>query len=148
MILPVTALLGVRTLWLLRRSDVLVFLAGVGASIVQLVAMKRQGVLGMALSIDMKLIVTKFFGYFVFWSRALIDAEKTESFILGCLILIIIMIFSFFRRKWFDFGFVLLCACLDRAIFSVISRQLVGNIDPVVAGCVIFSFLLYCWCGY
>lgn len=146
MALPVAAFLGYRAFRERKRTDWIVFGAGVVVAAVQCIMVATASVpMGFGTrQFDGVQVVVRFFGNFVVSTGT---PPVIVLFLLGAAIIAAAIYFVISRRKWNDTYFVLIGAGLCAGILAAITRVPVDIIHPVLAGprYFFYPFIFLAW---
>lgn len=130
MILPISAMLGVRALVLRTRTDFILGILGFAIAAIQAYIMHIASAHSALPNFDIGLILEKFFGYFSYQP----NADNILCAMLGELMLLVIITFFFMKERWRKLDSWLIIACLSMAIVASVTRVSINAIHPALAG--------------
>ncbi len=132
MCIPAAVLLGYRAFSTRKKSDWSIAAVGTAIAALQLTLMLLRGPVGEGnRRLDLYQLIARFFGNFVVSSA---NIPLWLIFLVGMSIVIGLVAYGWFNRKWRDPYFVMLAGCLGAALLASISRVPVEVLHPVLSG--------------
>lgn len=138
LVIPLAGLFLVRACLLRTKREWVIFGIAAAMAIIQAACLIVTGNIshnshGIIASINLPMLLEKFFGWFVFWSKHS-RVGTWRAMLIGTVVIVVLATAAFRNRRKLNVGTLLLVACLVIVIAASVARAPLASIHPVLAG--------------